>query len=91
MRLLGIAVLALMPAAAGAVELDNPQVMKGALTPSKECPRAVGYYAHRGNETPDPRKLTELPPATGYMAVYRTINGCEEPLTVVDYRRGLER
>jgi hypothetical protein len=35
-----------------------------------------------------PRKLTELPPAIGYMAVYRTINGCEVPMTVVEYRTG---
>jgi iron-sulfur cluster assembly protein len=88
MRLLGIAVLSLTPAAAGAVETEAPQVIKGALAPSKECPRAVGHYAHRGNESSNPRKLTELPPATAYMAVYRTINGCEVPLTVVDYRRG---
>ena len=91
MRLPSVAVLALMPAAGGAVEMDSPQVMKGALAPSKECPRATGYYAHRGTEPPRPRKLAELPPATAYMAVYRTIDGCEAPLTVVDYRRSQNR
>ena len=33
-----------------------------------------------------PRNLGELPPATGYKAVYRTIDGCEVPLTVVEYQ-----
>jgi hypothetical protein len=33
-----------------------------------------------------PKKLNELPPATGYMAVYRVINGCEVPMTMTEYR-----
>jgi hypothetical protein len=37
------------------------------------------------------RKLDELPDATGYMAVYRTVDGCEVPMTVVEYRQGLGR
>lgn len=35
-----------------------------------------------------PRKLDQLPPGRAYMAVYRTINGCEVPMTVVEYRTG---
>jgi hypothetical protein len=35
-----------------------------------------------------PQKLTELPPAIGYMAVHRTVDGCENPLTMVEYRTG---
>jgi hypothetical protein len=27
-------------------------------------------------------KLTDLPPADGYVAVYRTENGCEAPIIV---------
>lgn len=33
-----------------------------------------------------PRKLTELPPGTTYMAVYRHIGDCEAPLTMAEYR-----
>ena len=33
-----------------------------------------------------PKKLTELPPATAFMAVYRHIGGCEAPLTMARYR-----
>jgi hypothetical protein len=35
--------------------------------------------------------LTDLPPAKGYMAVYRTVEGCEDPLTMVEYRTGERR
>jgi hypothetical protein len=38
-----------------------------------------------------PRKLTELPPATTYMAVFRHIGDCEAPLTMSDYRNPRRR
>jgi hypothetical protein len=38
-----------------------------------------------------PRKLGELPPATAYMAVFRTVDGCVQPMTVVEYRGELRR
>lgn len=44
---------------------------------------SVGVY---GNHPLTPKKLTELPPATAYMAVYRHVAGCEAPLTMADYR-----
>ena len=54
------------------------------------CPRINSYLAsksglYRGQPL-KPRKLTELPPATAYMAVYRHIGGCDAPLTMADYR-----
>ena len=56
------------------------------------CPRTTSYFAgtgsiYRGDSVP-PKKLTELPPAVGYMAVYRTEDGCEVPMTIVEYRTG---
>ena len=85
--------VALMPQASAAEKL--------ALAPAVESPRPV---AHTECRTPTsfkantdiiwrgdgiaPSKLTELPPAQGYMAVYRTVNGCELPMTVVEYRAG---
>jgi len=62
---------------------------------SKTCHRTTGYLAdksgiYRGAPL-TPRKLTELPPAQGYMAVFRHIDGCEAPLTVVEYRQGPRR
>ena len=54
------------------------------------CPHTSSYVANGSgayrNEPLRPRKLTELPPGTAYMAVYRHIGGCEAPLTMSDYR-----
>ena len=62
---------------------------------SKTCPRTTSYLAdksglYRGKPL-TPRKLTELPPATTYMAVYRHIGPCEAPMTMVEYRTGARR
>ena len=50
------------------------------------CPRTTSHYAVDPTKPLKPRKLTELPPGNGYMAVYRTVNGCEFPMTMVEYR-----
>lgn len=55
-----------------------------------QCPHTTSYVAgeigtYRGKPL-TPRKLTELPSGTAYMAVDRHIGGCEAPLTMVDYR-----
>ena len=34
------------------------------------------------------KRLDQLPEATAYMAVYRTIADCEVPMTVTEYRTG---
>ena len=54
-------------------------------TPSNSCPRTTSHYAVDPTRPLKPQKLTELPPGKGYMAVYRTLNGCEFPMTVVEY------
>ena len=59
-------------------------------TPGAQCRRTTSYLAgksgaYRGKPL-TPRKLTELPPATTYMAVYRHIGVCDDPLTMVEYR-----
>jgi hypothetical protein len=53
---------------------------------SKSCPRPTTHYAWQKSKPLTPKKLTELPPGKGYMAVYRTVNGCEYPMTMVEYR-----
>ncbi|HEY8592162.1 MAG TPA: hypothetical protein VIL42_04760 [Sphingomicrobium sp.] len=60
------------------------------LSKSPECKKTTSYLAeqtgsYRGQRI-QPKKLTELPPPTAYMAVHRKIDGCEAPLTMVDYR-----
>ena len=71
-----------LPAAAAPVTTNTSQT---------KCPRTTSYYAWQRDKPLTPKKLTELPPATGYMAVYRQIGGCEFPMTVVEYRRGGRR
>ena len=60
-----------------------------------KCRNADAQFAGRDGPAPveplRPQKLTELPPATGYMAVYRHIGGCNAPLTMVEYRNPRRR
>jgi hypothetical protein len=62
---------------------------------SANCPRTSSYLAEQSGvlrgKPPAPRKLNELPKGTAFMAVFRHINGCEAPLTMVDYRNSRRR
>lgn len=84
------AVLLILALSAPATAADRPPA-QGAVIPAPECPQTTSYLADRSGlfrgMPLTPRKLTELPPATTYMAVYRRIGGCEAPLTMVEYRR----
>jgi hypothetical protein len=65
---------------------ENP----GFLDAKKQCANATTEYARRGailrNNPAKPRKLTELPPAETYAAVYRLENGCVVPVLYRDTR-----
>jgi hypothetical protein len=75
-----VALTLAVPAMAGTSNAQRPA----------NCPKTTTYPAGRGavdrSSGLRPRKLTELPPARAYMAVYRQLSGCEMPLTMVDYR-----
>ncbi len=97
MRFLLLGAVALLPQASAAAPNQSapaaaaPGVLTAIPTATKECRQTTSYRADgtldwRGDKVA-PKKLTELPPGTAYMAVYRMVNGCEEPLTVVEYRR----
>jgi hypothetical protein len=79
------------PAPAQAVETPQDQPTPSAQK-SENCPRTTSHYAGNGSvyggAPLTPQKLAQLPPATSYMAVYRTVNGCEVPLTMTEYRTG---
>jgi hypothetical protein len=64
-------------------------------TATRTCPRTTSYLADKSGlyqgQPLRPRKLTELPPGTAYMAVYRRIGGCEAPLTMIEYRNPRQR
>ena len=95
MLILLLAAAGLLPQASAAAprDTDRPAVAVTATARPVEtakCRKPTSYKAESGVAWRDqpvvPRKLDELPDATAYMAAYRTINGCEAPMTVVEYR-----
>ena len=90
----------LVPAATSAQTpapaVESPQInTRGFVGTNDKCRKTTSYRADLGSawrgDPMTPRKLTELPPAESYKAVYRTVNGCEEPMTVAEYQRGIIR
>ena len=86
------ALLAALIISAPAIAADAGQPGKA---PAANCPHTNSHLADKSGlyqgKPLTPRKLTELPPATTYMAVYRHIGGCEAPLTMVEYRNPRRR
>ena len=86
------ALLAALIISAPAIAADAGQPGQA---PAANCPHTTSYLADKSGlyqgKPLTPRKLTELPPATTYMAVYRHIGGCEAPLTMVEYRNPRRR
>ena len=85
-----LAAVAALATTTSAGSEPTPQ-QKAAIERQKaECPHTTSYLAEQSGlyqgQPLTPRKLTELPPATTYMAVYRHIGACEEPLTMAEYR-----
>ena len=73
-----LAILAASAAPAGDMPVVNPNAAQPA-----NCPATSRYEAskRRGDKL-TPRKLTELPDADMYKAVYRRIGGCQAPIVV---------
>lgn len=46
------------------------------------CPRTTSHVAVQPRERLAPRKLSDLPTANAYAAVYRHVDGCEVPVIV---------
>jgi hypothetical protein len=90
MRVSALLVALIISAPAIAADAGQPR-----KPPAANCPRTTSYLADKSGlyqgKPLAPRKLTELPPATTYMAVYRHIGGCEAPLTMVEYRNPRRR
>jgi hypothetical protein len=90
--LLGLSALAFSPAVAGPQQpvMSAPPTIDPATGQPVKCRKPDAQLAGRVGPAPieplRPQKLTKLPPATGYMAVYRHIGGCNAPLTMVEYR-----
>ena len=60
---------------------DMPIINPKAAQPAN-CPATSRYEASRRGKTPKAQKLTELPDADVYRAVYRHIGRCEAPMVV---------
>lgn len=86
--LLLIALTSFGAVATGAADAEIPQTPGS--TPASSCPRSTTYLADKAgiyrNQSLNPRKLSKLPPATAFMAVYRRIDKCEVPMTMSEYR-----
>ena len=60
------------------------------LNPTPEgalCPETPMSLARKMGKKPRAIPLSKLPPAQAFMAVDRRVDGCEAPLTMVNYRR----
>jgi hypothetical protein len=71
----------LLSAAAPTPAVAMPNAALPTTGPSR-CPRTTSYQAWHQGKPLQPRRLTELPPANAYSAVYRHIGGCEAPIVV---------
>jgi len=93
MRILLVAAAAMIAPASTAAPPAPTEPTAAQTKPKAECRTSSVHQASPFNRADpvQPRNLNELPPATGYKAVYRTIDGCEVPLTVVEYQRASGR
>ena len=89
MRILLVATAALIAPASAAAPPAPAEPAATQAKPKAECRSSTVHRASPFNRADPvrPRKLAELPPATGYKAVLRTIDGCDAPLTFVEYQR----
>jgi len=86
----GFLVISLFAPVAASIAAPHQAAPGSGSSSASSCPRTRSYVADTGGayqgQPLTPKKLTELPPGTAYMAVYRHIGGCEAPLTMARYR-----
>jgi hypothetical protein len=86
MRLLALAIVALLPASAASQTTPVPVRDTPVFNPNQgqpeSCPPTSRYDASRRGKSLRPQKLNELPDADVYSAVWRHIGGCEIPIIV---------
>ena len=77
---MSLLLFALAAASAGPAA-DMPTINPKANQPAS-CPATSRYEASRRGKPPKAQRLTELPDADLYKAVYRRIGRCEAPIIV---------
>ena len=83
MRLLTIALLAIVPASsANATPVGDMPIVNPKAGQPANCPATSRTEASRRGKALRPRNLNELPDADAYRAVWRHIGGCEVPIVV---------
>jgi hypothetical protein len=87
MRLLFPVAIAFAATASAAPVSQRPSPLK-----SNDCPSAASHFAGKGGlsrgDPAKPKKLTQLPPADAFAAVYLTDErGCMVPVKYRDVRR----
>jgi hypothetical protein len=86
MRLLfPVAMIVAAGASAEPATVTSPSVHRPNMLQAPDCPHAIGQFAGKGSawrsDPLRPQKLTELPPADTYAAVYkRDESGCIVPV-----------
>ena len=80
MRLLVVALIASTPAVA--IPAPLPDRGPQPFAKSVNCPRTTSHHARQRGIGMRSQKLTELPDANAYAAVYRHVRGCEVPVVV---------
>jgi len=95
MRVPAMLLILAISASVGAGAASSESMRAPSASSASHCPHITSYWADRSGsyraEPLRPQKLTQLPPGTAYMAVYRQIGGCEDPLTMADYRNPRQR
>ena len=95
MRVPAMLMILATSASVGAGAASSQSMRAPVASSASHCPRVTSYLADRSGsyrgQPLRPQKLTQLPPGTAYMAVYRHVGGCEDPLTMADYRNPRQR
>lgn len=94
MRFVILAAMALLPATSTAAESGQqptkPKALEELGLVRSDCPpTAAQQVARQIQKEGQPElfhRLVDLPPATAYQAMVRQVNGCEVPMTVIEYR-----
>ena len=74
--------VALMAASASAEPVRDMPILDPRAGQPSTCPVTSRYEASGQHKKPKAQKLTELPDADMYSAVYRQIGRCEAPIIV---------
>jgi len=84
-----MSLLSVVFAMASSVHVVSPP-SSASLVAEDRCANATSHYASKASvyrgDPARPQKLTDLPPAEAYAAVYRVVDGCAVPVLYREVR-----